>query len=254
MAKKLRVGVLLFILLTVAVGTWQARVRTTSWNRALDVVVFPVNADGTPETAAYIRSLGNEAFDPIKTFMRDEAREYGIDLLNPVDVYIGPEVEAIPPAPPVGGSVPAVIMWSLHMRFWAWRHGEHPILRPDVRIYALMYHPSTTQRLDHSVGLQKGLIGVAKLFAVPHMTAENNIIITHELLHTLGATDKYDRSTNQPLYPAGYAEPDLSPLHPQEFAEIMAGRIPLADNDWVAPQTLDSVLVGPETAREIGWL
>lgn len=140
------------------------------------------------------------------------------------------------------------------MRFWAWRHGEHPVLRPDVRIYALLYHPSTTLRLDHSVGLQKGLIGVAKLFAVPHMTAENNIIITHELLHTLGATDKYDPASNQPLYPAGYAQPDLSPLYPQEFAEIMGGRIPVADNDSIAPQTLESVLVGPETAREIGWL
>jgi len=254
MARKIRVAVLLFILLTVAVGSWQARVRTTSWNRALDVVVFPINADGTSGTAAYIGSLGNEAFEPIKTFMRDEAREYGIDLLNPVDVYIGPEVEAMPPAPPVGGSVPSVILWSLHMRFWAWRHGEHPVLRPDVRIYALLYHPSTMQRLDHSVGLQKGLIGVAKLFAVPHMTAENNIIITHELLHTLGATDKYDPASNQPLYPAGYAQPDLSPLYPQEFAEIMAGRIPVADDESIAPQTLESVLVGPETAREIGWL
>ncbi len=254
MARKIRVAVLLFILLTVAVGAWQARVRTTSWKRALDVVVFPINADGTPGTAAYIGSLGNESFEPIKTFMRDEAREYGIDLLNPVDVYIGPEVAAMPPAPPVGGSVPSVMLWSLHMRFWAWRHGEHPVLRPDVRIYALLYHPSTTLRLDHSVGLQKGLIGVAKLFAVPHMTAENNIIITHELLHTLGATDKYDPASNQPLYPAGYAQPDLSPLYPQEFAEIMGGRIPVADNDSIAPQTLESVLVGPETAREIGWL
>ncbi|HUU71727.1 MAG TPA: hypothetical protein VMW70_03815 [Burkholderiales bacterium] len=253
MAKKIRIGILLFILLTVAVGSWQARVRTTSWNRALDVVVFPVNADGTAQTAEYIRRLGDEAFDPIRTFMRDEAREYGIALLNPVDVYIGPEVDAIPPAPPVGGSVPMVMLWSLKMRFWAWRHGEHPILRPDVRIYALLYHPSTTQRLDHSVGLQKGQIGVAKLFAVPHMTAENNIIIAHELLHTLGATDKYDLGSNQPLYPSGYAEPESSPLYPQEFAEIMGGRIPLADNHSIAPQTLDLVLVGPDTAREIGW-
>jgi len=253
MAKKIRIGILLFILLTVAVGSWQARVRTTSWNRALDVVVFPVNADGTAQTAEYIRRLGDEAFEPIRTFMRDEAREYGIALLNPVDVYIGPEVDAIPPAPPVGGSVPMVMLWSLKMRFWAWRHGEHPILRPDVRIYALLYHPSTTQRLDHSVGLQKGQIGVAKLFAVPHMTAENNIIIAHELLHTLGATDKYDLGSNQPLYPSGYAEPESSPLYPQEFAEIMGGRIPLADNHSIAPQTLDLVLVGPDTAREIGW-
>ena len=253
MAKKLRIAVLVFILLTVAVGSWQARRLTTSWQRALNVVVFPVNADATPETASYIRSLDDAAFESIRTFMRDEARHYGISLLNPVDVYIGPEVDSLPPAPPIGGSVPSVMLWSLKMRFWAWRHGEHPILRPDVRVYALFYHPSTTQQLSHSVGLQKGLIGVAKLFAVPHMAAENNIIITHELLHTLGASDKYDFANNQPVYPSGYAEPDTSPLYPQQFAEIMGGRIPVSADQSIAPRALDAVLVGPETAREIGW-
>lgn len=253
MAKKIRVALLLFILLTVAVGTWQARVRTTSWKRALNVVVFPINADGKAETEAYIGRLDDESFESIRVFMRNEAQHYGISLLNPVDVYIGPAVDAMPPSPPVGGSVPRVMLWSLQLRFWAWRHGEHPILKPDVRVYALYYHPSTTQRLGHSVGLQKGLIGVAKLFAVPHMTAENNIIITHELLHTLGATDKYDFSNNQPVYPAGYAEPENAPLYPQQFAEIMGGRIPVSQDTSLAPQTLEAVLVGQETAREIGW-
>ncbi len=253
MAKKIRIALLLFILLTVAVGTWQARLRTTSWKRALNVVVFPINADGKAETEAYIGRLDDESFESIRAFMRNEAQHYGISLLNPVDVYIGPEVDAMPPSPPVGGSVPRVMLWSLQLRFWAWRHGEHPILKPDVRIYALYYHPSTAQRLGHSVGLQKGLIGMAKLFAVPHMTAENNIIITHELLHTLGATDKYDFSNNQPVYPAGYAEPESAPLYPQQFAEIMGGRIPVSQDTSLAPQTLEAVLVGPETAREIGW-
>ncbi|UCD67501.1 MAG: hypothetical protein JSW48_11755 [Betaproteobacteria bacterium] len=253
MAKKIRVAILLFVLLTVAVGTWQARVRISSWKRALNVVVFPVNADGTGETEAYIRSLDDESFDSIRTFVRNEARHYGISLLNPVDIFIGPKVGAMPPTAPVGGSAPRVMLWSLQLRFWAWRHGEHPILKPDVRIYALLYHPSTTQRLGHSVGLQKGLIGLAKLFAVPHMTAENNIVITHELLHTLGATDKYDLSNNQPVYPSGYAEPDIEPLYPQQFAEIMGARIAVSNDMSVAPRTLDAVLVGPETAREIGW-
>jgi len=253
MAKTIRVTLLLFVLLTVAVGTWQARVRTTSWQRALNVVVFPINADGKNETDAYIRSLNDETFEPIRAFMRNEAQHYGVSLLNPVDVYIGPEVDAVPPSAPVGGSVPEVMLWSLQMRFWAWRNGEHPILEPDVKIYALMFHPSTTKQLGHSIGLQKGLVGIAKLFAVPHMTAENNIIITHELLHTLGATDKYDFANNQPLYPAGYAEPEITPLYPQQFAEIMGGRIPISADKSVAPQMLDAVLVGPETAGEIGW-
>jgi hypothetical protein len=253
MAKKIRIALLFFVLLTVAVGSWQARVRTTSWQRALNVVVFPINADGKGETAAYIRSLSDESFEPIRTFMRDEAQHYGVSLLNPVDVYVGPEVHAQPPSAPVGGSVPRVVLWSLHMRYWAWRHGDHPVLEPDVKIYALLFHPSTTQRLTHSVGLQKGLIGIAQLFAVSHMTAENDIIITHELLHTLGATDKYNLANNQPLYPAGYAQPEVTPLYPQEFAEIMGGRIPVSAEKSVAPQTLEQVLVGPETAHEIGW-
>jgi hypothetical protein len=253
MAKKIRVAVLLFILLTVAVGTWQARARTTSWKRALDVVVFPINADGAPQTAEYIRTLGDDSFDDIKRFMRDEAQQYGISLVNPVDVYIGPEVDAIPPAPPVGGTVPSVMLWSLQLRYWAWQHGEHPILKPDVRIYALYHHPSTAQRLAHSVGLQKGLIGIANLFAIERMTTDNNIVITHELLHTLGASDKYEHESNQPIYPVGYAEPELSPLYPQEFAEIMAGRIPLSESTSAAAQGLDTVLVGPQTADEIGW-
>ncbi len=253
MARKIRVTILLFVLLTVAAGSWQAKVRTTSWKRALNVVVFPINADGKAETDAYIHSLDDKSFEPIRKFMRDEARHYGISLLNPVDVYIGSRVEAMPPPPPIGGSVPEVMFWSLRMRFWAWRHGEHPILEPDVRMYALFFHSSTTQRLEHSVGLQKGLIGIARLFATPHMSAENNIIITHELLHTLGATDKYDLATNQPLYPAGYAEPDIRPLYPQQFSEIMGGRIPVSQVRSVPPQTLDAVLVGPQTAAEIGW-
>ena len=84
MAKKIRVALLLFILLTVAVGSWQTWLRTTSWERALDVVVFPVNADGKAETEAYIRSLDDESFESIGSFMRNEAQHYGISLLNPV--------------------------------------------------------------------------------------------------------------------------------------------------------------------------
>ena len=97
--------------------------------------------------------------------------------------------------------------------------------------------------LEHSVGLQKGMIGVANLFAAPHMTEDNNIVITHEVLHTLGATDKYDLTTNLPQYPGGYAEPEATPLLPQRFAEIMGARIPITTSEAQAPTTLDAVVV-----------
>ena len=85
------------------------------------------------------------------------------------------------------------------------------------------------------------------------MTTDNNFVITHELLHTLGAGDKYELGSNQPIYPAGYADPELTPLYPQEFAEIMGGRIPVSQISSITPQSLDAVIVGPYTADEIGW-
>jgi hypothetical protein len=54
-------------------------------------------------------------------------------------------------------------------------------------------------------------------------------------------------------YPGGYAEPDKSPLYPQQKAEIMGGRIPVSASEFVIPPSLEQCIVGPETAREIGW-
>ena len=76
------------------------------------------------------------------------------------------------------------------------------------------------------------------------MVKQNNVIITHEFPHTLGATDKYDPATNQPVYPDGYANSDLQPLVPQRFAEIMAGRTPVSQNEATIPESLNDVVIG----------
>ncbi|HEV8260037.1 MAG TPA: hypothetical protein VGQ19_04675 [Burkholderiales bacterium] len=253
MAKAIRIGILLFVLATVAVGAWQTRSRTQSWQRTLDVVVYPVNGDRRETTAAYIVSLSNESFASIRGFMRREAERYKMDLVTPVDVSLGPHVSTLPPAPPVGGSTAGIILWSLKLRFWAWRNDEYPGSRPDIRIFAVFYDPATTRQVEHSIGLKEGLIGVANVFAVNHMTEENNVIVVHELLHTLGATDKYDRSTTQPLFPVGFADPEQSPLYPQKFAEIMAGRVPLSETESDTPRNLELAIIGPMTAAEISW-
>lgn len=254
MAKRIRIALLLFVFATVAVGAWQTRTRTTSWERALDVVVFPINGDQHAATTDYMKSLSDDSFASIKGFMRREATHYGVGVFTPVDVYLGPEVASIPPAPPDSRSKLGVIAWSLKLRFWAWRNGKHPVLKPDVRIYAVFFDPATSPTVRHSVGLQQGLIGVANVFAAGHMAEENNVIIAHELLHTLGATDKYDPVTNQPSFPDGFANPDQTPLYPQEFAEIMGGRIPLSENSADTPRSLNLAVIGRRTAHEIRWL
>jgi hypothetical protein len=77
-------------------------------------------------------------------------------------------------------------------------------------------------------------------------------VIAHELLHTLGATDKYGND-NLPRLPDGYAEPDRQPLYPQTFAELMGGRIPVTASEAEIPESLQQVVIGPLSAAEIGW-
>jgi len=94
---------------------------------------------------------------------------------------------------------------------------------------------------------------VVNAFAARELAGQNNVVIAHELLHTVGASDKYDPATGQPRYPQGFADRGQQPRYPQTRAEIMGGRIPLSAHESALPMTLDKVLVGPETALEVNW-
>ena len=139
------------------------------------------------------------------------------------------------------------------MRYWAWRVSGHAHEPEDIRVFVLYHDPKLTPTVPHSLGLSKGLIGVVFAFAVPDMSGENAVVIAHELLHTLGATDKYDPATNAPRFPDGYGDPAQSPLYPQQSAELMAGRIALAPDRWEQPSSLSQVVMGRGTALEILW-
>ena len=67
------------------------------------------------------------------------------------------------------------------------------------------------------------------------------------------ARDKYDRRTDLPVHPTGFAKPDKNPLYPQDQAEIMGGRIPISPNQASIPRSLVQTVIGPTTASEIGW-
>jgi hypothetical protein len=252
--RALRILILLFILVVVGAGTWLTRVRTTAWDQPLRVAIFPINADASSATDRYIRSLTVGAFEPIAAFMRQEAGRYGLALSTPVEVFLAPEIGRVPPPPPFGGNALRVVLWSLQMRYWAWVNAAFDGPRPHVRMFVLYHDPDRVTRLSHSLGLQKGLIGVVNAFASEAQAAQNDVVIAHEMLHTLGATDKYDPRTNQPAFPDGYADPQRQPRLPQEFAELMAGRVPVTEDRADMPDSLDRVLIGGKTAREINWI
>ena len=124
---------------------------------------------------------------------------------------------------------------------------------PDIVLFVIYHDPNGTPIIERSGALKKGLIAVANVFAERASRGANQVVIAHELLHTLGATDKYDPATNMPHYPEGFAHPDAKPIYPQSKAELMAGRIVIAADQAEIPASLGSALIGPETAGEIGW-
>ena len=252
MQKHLRILILLVILLFVALNELANRYWSTNWDVPLRIDVYSVNGDGRRSTERYIDALSTGHFEPIQTFINREARRYGISI-EAVEIEYRGRLDSRPPQPPSGRSFLQNIWWSLKFRAWAARRswGSDSALG-DIELFISYYDTSTTSSLRHSVGLQRGLIGIINAFADKSYAGSNRVVIAHELMHTLGAIDKYD-ADNMPLYPAGYAEPDRRPLLPQRMAEIMGGRIPLATGQAKVPRSLREVLVGPHTAAEINW-
>ena len=253
MIKNIRVLILLYVLLMVAVGGWLAKSRTTDWDKPLNVIVYAINGDGSTASQKYIDQLDKADFNLIEPFFENESERYKLALKKPVDIFYAGELKIKPPPPPRNYSTFSIMLWSLKLRYWAWKNDDYPYPE-DVRIFVLYFDPGKTKTVAHSLGLQKGLIGVVNAFATKEMKKENHVIIAHELLHTVGATDKYDLRTTLPIYPIGYAEPDRSPVLPQEKAEIMAGRIPISETRAEQPESLEDVKLGKYTAIEINWL
>jgi hypothetical protein len=255
MYRIVRIGILLLILFFVAVSTWLTQSRSTDWNNTLWVKIYPINADGSEASRRYIAELQESDFSGIEDFVAREIRKFGHQLKRPLRMELGLEVKAQPPALQSNPSLPQVMLWSIRLRWWSSRiTSDQDDPAPDVRIFVRYHSPQTDFALENSVGMQKGMVGIVNAFADRRQAGTNNVIIAHEFLHTLGATDKYDPASGIPVFPHGYAEPDRQPLYPQQQAEIMGGRIAVSEIDAMVPKSLRYVIIGTETAGEIRLL
>lgn len=253
MWRKLRIVILLFILATVTHRAWLQE-QHLQWEDTLYVAVYPVNAGNQPQVTEYITSLDSGQFGLIADFLAEEAERYHLKVRRPFEFKLGSVITELPPQPPQGGSVMQAISWSLRFRWWAWNNSPSVSVPADIQLYLLYHDPGQYKALPHSTALNKGRVGLIHVFADQEYEKQNAVIMAHELLHTLGATDKYDFADNLPLYPEGYAEPDKQPLYPQDFAELMAGRLPVFRDKADIPAGLSETLIGSKTAMEIGWL
>lgn len=245
----------IFILLGILVGalglTWLEQWMVRGWRSPLAVVIVPINGDGSAAASEAIRGLKASDFDDINGFFEREILRFGVKQSPVLQLELAPESMNKPPAPPGDGSMLNTMLWSLKLRWWVYQ--QSGLWLPQlgvVKLYVLYHAPEEGVALAHSLGLQKGLIGVVHAFADARQAGQNNIVITHELLHTLGATDKY-AAGGRPVYPQGFAEPDLPEQLPRRQAEVMAGRLINAAGNVVMPTSLENCVMGSMTAHEI---
>jgi hypothetical protein len=253
MFRKLRIVILLIVLAFVAANTWLDRVYSTDWNGALQVALYPVNADGSDVSADFIQQLSANELQRLQDFFSQQAEQYDLPLQRPLRFTLAPALPTAPPVVPESAGPLGIMLWSLKLRWFTWNVADPVGPTPTIRLFMLFHDPAHASVLPHSTGLQKGLVGIAHIFASDEMARANHVIVAHELLHTLGATDKYDLQTNLPIYPDGYADPEQNPRLPQTLAELMVGRIAISETEAEQVNSLNQCIIGPLTAREIGW-
>lgn len=252
--KLVRIAIIVTVLVIVAAGQLLREKRLASWRNTVLITVYPLIADGRDGTQAYASRLGPDSFADIGAFFARESQRYGQALDQPLRVQVARPSTVLPPPVPKSDNPLAIAWWSLKMRWWTWRQERQDGLpAPDIQVFVLYRDGQGAPVLDRSVGLRKGMFALVNAYALAGMATRNRVVIAHELLHVLGATDKYAGSDNMPAWPDGFANPNQVPRYPQRLAEIMGGRIPLAQGRARMPASLRECVIGPLTASEIGW-
>ena len=252
--KLMRVVVLLSVFFVILVGSWMTEKRMASWERPILVTVYPIVGDAEAATRSYAASIDQDYFDEVNRFFERESTVYGSVTTPAFRFQIAPLSTERPPEIPGQFSPLKIAWWSLRMRWWAWlKNVGDDMVQADIQMFVLLHGMNGNKELGISVGMRKGRYGIVKAYARRDMNRRNRVVFTHEMLHVLGATDKYVLSTGEPIFPNGFADPDQRPLFPQSMAEIMGGRIPLNSYSSEMLASLSQSKIGRLTAEEIGF-
>jgi hypothetical protein len=254
--RRARVAFLIFVLLfTAAWGAhryWHRRSRG-SWEQPIQVGLVLLSPDGDADAERW-----RDAADALSLRLDEEmARWRGpggsafqISVVGPVR-WIGTLPFTPSTAAPLDRAVHAVEVWRTVRDVE--RAADGAAGGFEVRVFFLCASPPGSQvgfaegsgAVNGEVAFVRGSCGLDLSLALQ--------TIGHELLHTVGATDRYDASGHSRV-PDGLADPGRLPLYPQVHAEWMAGEVALAPGRGRLPASIDELRVGEATAREIGWI
>lgn len=254
---KVRLGILLAILAGVLLYAWRdvrSRRARKEWDRPLYVAV--VLLEVAPIHLEAARAL-RERLDRLDDRLAEQMHRYRGGTVHPFSfAFFGP-VPVDRPPPALGGenateaAEQAAAVWSYLSGVDAAAKLDPSLF--DTRIYVAARPPTNVaHEMVEGSSEQDGRVGIVAVELDASMADLTSFVVAHELLHTLGASDKYD-ATGHALVPDGLAEPERVPLYPQRFAEVMARNRPVAPGVEKVPATLEELAVGPATAQEIGW-
>jgi len=254
---RLRLGVLLGMLLATATWAWhevRSRHARTEWQRPLQVAVALVQFGAVDSSSL---SAVRARFPDLESRLRDEYHRHGGRLPRPVEFTLfGPvTVDRAPPADPDA----TLLDLARHAyEQWRWTHAVDvgsnlPARDFDSRIYLFVRAPrDSAKSLVEGSSELGGRVGVARIELGASTVDLALFVVTHELFHTLGASDKYD-ANGRALIPEGLVETERVPLYPQRYVEVMTRNLVVAAGSERPPDSLAELGVGTITAREIGW-
>jgi hypothetical protein len=252
--KLMRITLLLSILFVIVVGTWMTEKQMAAWERPILVTVYPIAADDHRATLEFAKSIDADSFREVNRFFGRQSEPYGFSVTPAFRFQVAPVSTDLPPPVPEQFNTAAIAWWSLKMRWWTWTKGMGDgLIEPDIQMFMMLHSLNGRVGLGISVGMRKGRYGIVKAYANESSRSTNLVVFTHEMLHVLGATDKYVLSTGDPIFPDGFADPNRLPLFPQTRAEIMGGSIPLNAYSSAMPESLEQCKIGRLTAEEIGF-
>lgn len=256
-ASRIRLTILVALLAVTmlwAVHDFHSRRARTQWERPVSVAIALVQLGPVDQTALNALSA---RFLALEARLAAEHHRYGGRLARPVTFTLfGPvSADRAPPDDP-DSELPSLARHAYDL--WRWTHAIDegsalPTRAFDSRIYLVMSapHERGTEWVEGSSELG-GRVGVARVELDVSSVDLALFVTTHELFHTLGASDKYD-ARGRASVPSGLVEPERVPLYPQRYAEVMSRNLVVALDTERPPESIAELGVGIATAREIGW-
>ncbi len=255
---RIRVAVLLAVLGFVCLYAWadiRSRQARTTWERPVSVAVVLLEMGRvSPQVVSEFKARAGALEDQLANERRRHrpggSRPFSLSVFGPVSI-------AMRPPEPKSNELTALARHAFDE--WSYLRDVHGRMNGfdaagyDSRIYVVIKPARGGAQFVEGRSQQGGRIGVVDVDLNSEMVDFAWCVVAHELMHTLGASDKYS-SSGQALVPQGLAEPDKRPRFPQSHVEIMARNRPLGSGRETQPEKLTELRVNRYTATEIGWL